>query len=80
MAGSEAPEDGAQLIIVISGEVASHSLRLTHDMGEEIKSWRLDLCKLIFVFFLTWQIITHDLFVFRFVCVSYFFSKHSEQI
>ena len=38
MAGSEAPEDGAQLIIVISGEVASHSLRLTHDMGEEIKS------------------------------------------
>ncbi len=51
MAGSEAPEDGAQLIIVISGEVASHSLRLTHDMGEEIKSWRLDLCKLIFVFF-----------------------------
>ena len=27
MAGSEAPDDGAQLIIVISGEVASHSWR-----------------------------------------------------
>ena len=41
----------------------------------KIGSLQVDFC-----FFLTWQIITHDLFVFRFVCVSYFFSKHSEQI